>query len=86
MLTSPFAHSELSRRVSQRELGYTVIGWLSDCSYRVGTATVRGLRDNIRHAMGALGRAGQVDEATRRAYRALLWNYFDLVRLPSTDD
>jgi len=72
----------IAPRVSAK-VGYAVIGWLSGFVYRRGTAAVRGLRDNIRHAMGALASPGEVDEAARRAYRALLWNYFDLVRLPT---
>src|SRR5512137_392257 len=72
----------IAPRVSPR-VGYAVVGWLSDLVFRRGTAAARGLRANIRRAMGAQASPGEVDEAARRAHRALLWNYFDLVRLPA---
>jgi lauroyl/myristoyl acyltransferase len=76
------AFGAIAPRVST-QAGYAVIGWLSDLIYRRGAARVRGLRDNICHAMGAAASSGEVDSAARRAHRALLWNYFDLVRLPA---
>ncbi len=72
--------------------GYAVAGQLADLLHARNIQAVRGLRDNIRHAMGpsamgpsAMGPSALPDEvegATRRAYRALLQNYFDLFRLP----
>ena len=71
------AFGAIAPRVSAK-VGYTLIGWLSDLIYRRGTATVRGLRDNIRHAMGALASPGEVDEAARRVAKAFLDRFAEL--------
>ena len=65
------------------KLGDAVISWLADALYHPSNATVRGLRHNIRHAMGASASQDKVDEAARRAYRTLFQNYLDLFRLPA---
>jgi lauroyl/myristoyl acyltransferase len=62
--------------------GYAVAGWLADLAHARNIEAVRGLRDNIRHAMGASASAAQVDETVRRAYRILLLGYWDMFRLP----
>lgn len=64
-------------------LGYAILGWLADLGYRRGHVAVRGLRENIRHAMGVSASPDEVDRAVRRAFRTLLQNYFDLFRLPA---
>jgi lauroyl/myristoyl acyltransferase len=72
----------IAPRVPAR-FGYGVIRWLADVLYRRGNSTVRGLRGNICHVLGSSASPDEVDGAARRAYRVLLWNYFDLVRLPA---
>src|SRR5512136_1430107 len=67
-------------------LGYTVAGWLADLGGWRNVKAVRGLRTNLRHAMGASASAQQVDQAVRQAHRALIQNYFDLFRLPALTD
>jgi len=62
--------------------GYALASWLADLNYQRNVQAVRGLRDNIRHAMGPSAAPAQVASAARRAYRILLQNYFDLFRLP----
>jgi Kdo2-lipid IVA lauroyltransferase/acyltransferase len=64
-------------------VGYAVAGWLADLLYARNIQAVRGLRDNIRRAMGPSASAAQVDEATRRAYRTLFLGYWDMFRLPT---
>jgi KDO2-lipid IV(A) lauroyltransferase len=64
-------------------LGYAITGWLADFSFRRNVQAIRGLRDNIRHAMGKSASSDEVDGAVRRAFRALLQNYLDLFRLPA---
>jgi lauroyl/myristoyl acyltransferase len=64
-------------------LGYVVASGLADLGYRRNVKAVRGLRANIRRAMGASALPETVDRAVRQAYRALLQNYFDLFRLPA---
>jgi KDO2-lipid IV(A) lauroyltransferase len=64
-------------------LGYAMAGWLADFLCQRNNSAVRGLRDNIHHAMGPSASTAQVDGAVRRAYRSLLQNYFDLFRLPA---
>jgi lauroyl/myristoyl acyltransferase len=63
--------------------GYAIAGWLADLAHARNIEAVRGLRDNIRHAMGASASAAQVDETVRRAYRILLLGYWDMFRLPT---
>ena len=72
----------IAPRVPMR-LGYALIGWLADTAYRRGNATMHGLHENIRHAMGVSVPADEVDRVARRAFRVLLQNYFDLFRLPA---
>jgi lauroyl/myristoyl acyltransferase len=62
--------------------GYAVAGWLADLVHARNIQAVRGLRDNIRHAVGPSASPNEIEGATRRAYRVLLQNYFDLFRLP----
>jgi lauroyl/myristoyl acyltransferase len=64
-------------------LGHVVANWLADLGYWRNVKAVRGLRANLRHAMGASASAKQVDRAARQAHRALIQNYFDLFRLPA---
>jgi len=63
--------------------GYALASGLADLLYARNIRAVRGLRDNIRHAMGASASAAQVDEAARRAYRTLFLGYWDMFRLPT---
>jgi KDO2-lipid IV(A) lauroyltransferase len=72
----------IAPRVPAR-LGYATVGWLADVLYRRDNAMARGLRENIRHAMGAAASTDEVDGTARRAFTALLQNYFDLFRLPA---
>jgi len=72
----------IAPRVPTR-FGYGVIRWLADVLYRRGNSTARGLRGNIRHVLGSSASPDEVDGAARRAYHVLLWNYFDLLRLPA---
>jgi len=65
------------------KLGYTVTGWLADINFRRDVKAARGLRSNLRHAMGADASPEEIEGAVRRAYRALFQNYFDLFRLPA---
>jgi len=74
----------IAPRVPAR-VGYAIINALANVVYRSGNAAVRGLRDNIRHALGPSASAAQVDEVARRAFRVLAQNYFDLLRLPALD-
>lgn len=62
-------------------LGNAITVRLADAIYRRGHTSVRGLRDNIRHAMGASASPDAVDQAARRAFRTLLQNYFDMFHL-----
>jgi len=72
----------IAPRVSTR-FGYGVIRWMADVLYRRGNLTARGLRGNIRHALGPSASSDEVDRTARHAYRTLLYNYFDLFRLPA---
>jgi len=63
--------------------GYAVANGLANLLYARNIQAVRGLRDNIRHAMGPSASATQVDEAARQAYRTLLLGYWDMFRLPA---
>ena len=72
----------IAPRVSMR-FGYAVAGWLADLLYARNIQAVRGLRDNIRHAMGPTASAAQVNETARRAYRTLFLGYWDMFRLPT---
>jgi KDO2-lipid IV(A) lauroyltransferase len=72
----------IAPRVSTR-FGYGVIRWMADVLYGRGNSTARGLRGNIRHALGPSASPDEVDRTARRAYRTLLYNYFDLFRLPA---
>jgi len=76
------AVSAIAPRIPAR-WGYAVANGLADLLYARNIQAVRGLRDNIRHAMGPSASIAQVNETARRAYRTLLLGYWDMFRLPT---
>jgi KDO2-lipid IV(A) lauroyltransferase len=72
----------ISPRIPAR-WGYAVASGLADLLYARNIQTVRGLRDNIRHAMRPSAATALVNDTARRAHRTLFLGYWDMFRLPT---
>jgi lauroyl/myristoyl acyltransferase len=64
-------------------IGYAVIRGLVSVLSRRESSIVRGLRANLRHALGPSASPAQLDETVRRAFCGVLQNYYDMFRLPA---
>lgn len=67
-------------------LGYAFCRGAGGLLYRFNRRTRATVRQNIRQIAGEATPPAQVDRLTRLAFNHILYNYFDLFRLPSLSD
>ncbi|MCB0211137.1 MAG: lysophospholipid acyltransferase family protein [Anaerolineae bacterium] len=67
-------------------LGYTLCRWAGGLAYRFNRSTRLTISLNLRRILGPQIAEGEIQRRARLTFDTLLYNYFDLFRLPRLDD
>lgn len=65
--------------------GYGVCTWLGGVLYQVYKPGRSNIQANLRHVLGPLASQAEINRQARAAFSYILYNYFDLFRLPALD-
>ncbi len=66
-------------------LGYGLCDWLGGLLYQFYKPGRANIRANLRRVLGAQANQAEIDRRTRATFNYILYNYFDLFRLPALD-
>ncbi|MCB0195818.1 MAG: lysophospholipid acyltransferase family protein [Anaerolineae bacterium] len=67
-------------------LGYALCRWAGGVAYRFNRSTRSTIVLNLRRILGPQTSEGEIQRCARLTFNTLLYNYFDLFRLPRLDD
>jgi lauroyl/myristoyl acyltransferase len=67
------------------QLGYTLCHWLGEIIYRFHKPSRANIQLNLRRILGQQASQVEINRRTRATFSYILYNYFDLFRLPALD-